>query len=226
MPLLVSRLRALAALLVATLLLGSGLAAQTLAAEPAVKGATDKPAADNPANRRNAVYTLSPGDRVRVVVFQEEDLSALPRIDARGTINLPLVGDVKVGGLVVADAQRAVEAAFRDGRFLREPAVTINVEEYARREIQVLGEVRNPGKFDLPVESTLTLVEAIGRAGGFTDIAKGTEVRLTRIGPDGHEVNTTVDVESIIRGRGKSKVEDNSMVLRPGDIVYVPQRII
>jgi polysaccharide biosynthesis/export protein len=225
MPLFVSRLRALAALLVATLLLGSGLAAQTLAAEPA-KAATDKPAADNPANRRNAVYTLSPGDRVRVVVFQEEDLSALPRIDARGTINLPLVGDVKVGGLVVADAQRAIEAAFREGRFLREPAVTVNVEEYARREIQVLGEVRNPGKFDLPVESTLTLVEAIGRAGGFTDIAKGTEVRLTRIGPDGHEVNTTVDVESIIRGRGKSKVEDNSMVLRPGDIVYVPQRII
>jgi len=220
MPVNVSGLRTLAALLFTTLL-WSGLVAQPQPAEPAAK-----PAVDNPAGRRMAVYTLSPGDRVRVVVFQEDDLSALPRVDARGTINLPLVGDVKVGGLALADAQRAVETAFREGRFLREPAVTINVEEYARREIQVLGEVRNPGKFDLPVESTLTLVEAIGRAGGFTDIARGTEVRLTRIGADGHEVNTTIDVESIIRGRGKSKVEDNSMVLRPGDIVYVPQRII
>jgi polysaccharide export outer membrane protein len=210
--------RALVALLGA-ILLGSSLVAQPT---PPVQG----PAGDTPANRRNAVYALSPGDRLRVVVFQEEDLSSLPRVDARGTINLPLVGDVQVGGLTLANAQRAVEVAFQQGRFLREPVVTITVEEYSRHEIQVLGEVRNPGKFDLPIESTLTLVEAIGRAGGFTDIAKGTEVRVTRIGPDGHETNVTVDVESIIRGRGKSKVEDNSMVLRPGDIVFVPQRMI
>jgi polysaccharide export outer membrane protein len=206
------RIRTLLVLLGAAVL-WSWIPAQTAPADPA-------------ANRRPAVYTLSPGDRLRIVVFQEDDLSALPRVDARGAINLPLVGDVPVGGLTIADAQLAVEKAFREGRFLRNPAVTISVEEYARREIQVLGEVRNPGKFDLPAESALTLVEAIGRAGGFTDIAKGTEVRVTRIGSDGREVNVTVDADSIIRGRGKSKIEDNSMVMKPGDIVFVPQRII
>lgn len=176
--------------------------------------------------KRAVMYTLSPGDKVRVAVFQEDDLSALPRVDGRGAVNLPLIGDVRVIGLTLNDAQRVIEQAYRDGRILREPKVTITVEEYARREISVLGEVRAPGKYDLPVESTLTLVEAITRAGGFTDIGKGTEVRITRIDADGKEVNFTIDVQSIIRGLGKSKAEDNSMLVQPNDIIFVPQRII
>lgn len=203
-------------------LLAGAVSAQTAANPPA----TPAPAPSPALTKRAVIYTLSPGDRVRVAVFQEDDLSALPRVDARGAVNLPLIGDVRVAGMTIADAQRAIEQGYRDGRILREPKVTITVEEYARREISVLGEVRAPGKYDLPVESTLTLVEAITRAGGFTDIAKGSEVRITRIDADGKEQNFTVDVQSIIRGLGKSKAEDNSLLVQPNDIVFVPQRII
>jgi len=147
-------------------------------------------------------------------------------VNARGMVTLPLIGDVRVSGLTVSEAQGRIEKALKDGRFMRAPQVNITVEEYAAREVSILGQVRNPGKYALPVESTLTVVELVTRAGGFTDIGKGTEVRVTRIGPDGQETNFTIDVDSVIRGRGKSRVEDNSMLLEAGDIVYVPERFI
>ena len=182
--------------------------------------------ANIPVSKKNFIYRLSLGDRIRVAVFQEDDLSAIPRVNARGMVTLPLIGDVRVSGLTVSEAQGRIEKALKDGRFMRAPQVNITVEEYAAREVSILGQVRNPGKYALPVESTLTVVELVTRAGGFTDIGKGTEVRVTRIGPDGQETNFTIDVDSVIRGRGKSRVEDNSMLLEAGDIVYVPERFI
>jgi len=182
--------------------------------------------ADIPVSKKNFIYRLSLGDRIRVAVFQEDDLSAIPRVNAQGMVTLPLIGHVRVSGLTINEAQVRIENALKDGRFMRAPQVNITVEEYAAREVSILGQVRNPGKYALPVESTLTVVELVTRAGGFTDIGKGTEVRITRIGPDGQETNFTVDAESVIRGRGKSRVEDNSMLLEAGDIVYVPERFI
>jgi polysaccharide biosynthesis/export protein len=204
----------LAAIAVLTIA-GAGLRAQTPAAD-----------ADIPVSKKNFIYRLSLGDRIRVAVFQEDDLSAIPRVNAQGTVTLPLIGEVRVAGLTVIEAQTRIERALVDGRFMRAPQVNITVEEYAAREVSILGQVRNPGKYALPVESTLTVVELVTRAGGFTDIGKGTEVRVTRIGPDGRETNFTIDVESVIRGRGKSRVEDNSMLLEAGDIVFVPERFI
>lgn len=210
--------RALRLLLIATATLAiaaAGLRAQSPSGD-----------ADIPVSKKNFIYRLSLGDRIRVAVFQEDDLSAIPRVNAQGMVTLPLIGDVRVSGLTVSEAQTRIEQALKDGRFMRAPQVNITVEEYAAREVSILGQVRNPGKYALPVESTLTVVELVTRAGGFTDIGKGTEVRVTRIGPDGQETNFTIDVESVIRGRGKSRVEDNSMLLEAGDIVYVPERFI
>lgn len=207
--------RFLFAAIAAVTFAATGLRAQAPAVDPEV-----------PVSKKNFIYRLSLGDRIRVAVFQEDDLSAIPRVNARGTVTLPLIGEVRVSGLTVIEAQERIERALVEGRFMRAPQVNITVEEYAAREVSILGQVRNPGKYALPVESTLTVVELVTRAGGFTDIGKGTEVRVTRIGPDGRETNFTVDVESVIRGRGKSRVEDNSMLLEAGDIVFVPERFI
>jgi len=203
----------------------AAIAALTIASV-GLRGQATAVESDVPASKKSFIYRLSLGDRIRVAVFQEDDLSAIPRVNAQGTVTLPLIGDVRVAGLTVSEAQGRIERALVDGRFMRAPQVNITVEEYAAREVSILGQVRNPGKYALPVESTLTVVELVTRAGGFTDIGKGTEVRVTRIGPDGQETNFTIDVESVIRGRGKSRVEDNSMLLEAGDIVYVPERFI
>ena len=176
------------------------------------------------AEKKNYVHTLTLADRVRVAVYQEEDLTSLTRIDARGRINLPLLGEISIGGLTIVEAQSAIENAYKDGRFLRNPQVTINVEEYALREVSISGQIRNPGRYQLPAESTYTLVDLVTKAGGFTDIGKGTAVTVTRIMPDGTRKVFTIDVDSIIKGKKDNKSED--LLLQAGDNVYVPERLI
>jgi polysaccharide biosynthesis/export protein len=173
--------------------------------------------------KKNYVHTLSLADRIQVRVFQEEDLTSIARIDARGKINLPLLGEIAVGGMTVVEAQTAIENAYKDNRYLRNPQVTINVEEYAPREVSINGQVRNPGRYQLPNESTYTLSELVTKAGGVTDIGKSDAVTVTRIMPDGTKKVLTVDVDSILKG---TKSKETDFVLQAGDNVFVRERLI
>jgi len=172
------------------------------------------------------IYRLSITDRIRVSIFQEDDLTDILRIDARGNINLKLVGELRVAGMTVAEAQRAIEKAYRDGRFLRNPQVSVVIEDYAIRDVAIEGQVKAPGRYVLPVESTYSIVELVTKAGGLTDIAKGSAVVITRTSPDGKRTTITVDVDSLIRGRKSSNPNNSAVLLEPGDVVYVPERII
>ncbi len=192
------------------------------AAEPPPAGEPSAPS-ESP---RNFIYKLTPSDRIRIVVYGEPDLSTISRIDANGNVNLYLVGDVHVAGVTVNEAQKLIETAYHDGRFLRSPKVTVSVEDYAPRTVTVDGQVKNPGPISLPTESTLTVYQAIIRAGGFTDIAKGSAVTVTRVLPDGAKKVFTVDVDALIKGRDRGKANDDTLLLEPGDIIYVPERLI
>jgi polysaccharide export outer membrane protein len=192
--------------------------AQTPSAPPEAPAKAD--------SRKNFIYKLTNTDRLRIVVFGEPDLSTISRIDARGNVNLYLVGDVPVSGCTINEAQKIIESAYRDGRYLRTPQVTISVEDYAPRMVTVDGQVKNPGPISLPTESTLTVYQAIIRAGGFTDIAKGSAVSVTRILPDGTKKVFTVNVDSLIKGKDRAKVNDDTLLLEPGDIIYVSERLI
>ncbi len=177
--------------------------------------------------KKNFVHRLQMADRVRIAIYQEDDLTSMARIDARGRINLPLIGEISIGNLTLGEAQDAIQRAYRDGRYLRAPQVTINVEEYALREVSVQGQIRNPGRYALPIESTFTLVELVTKAGGITDIGKGTAITVTRVLPDGSRKVFAIDVDSLIKGRkGSGKDADNAFLLEPNDIVYVPERLI
>lgn len=203
-------------MLLAALLAALALATASRAAETA-------PAAEE---KTGFIYRLTVTDRIRISIFQEDDLADISRIDARGNIKLKLVGDVRVAGLTVNEAQKAIEKAYREGRFLRNPQVAIAIEDYAPREVSIQGQVKAPGRFLLPIESTFSVVELVTKAGGLTDIAKGSAVVITRISPDGKKSTFTVDVDSVIRGRKGSSSDHTAFLLEPGDIVYVPERII
>lgn len=177
-------------------------------------------------NKKNYIHTLGLADRVRISVYQEDDLTSLTRIDARGRVNMPLLGEIAIGGMTVVEAQAAIENAYKEGRYLRNPQVTISVEEYASREVSISGAIRNGGRYSLPIESTLTVAELVTKAGGITDIGKGTAVTVTRFLPDGTKKVFTVDVDSVIKGKKDTKTDDSSLVLLPGDNVYVPERLI
>lgn len=185
------------------------------------------PSAQPPVDPSKAiVYRISTNDIIRIGVFQEADLDMISRVDVKGMVNLPLIGQIKVINLTIPEAEATIESAYQDGRFLRNPQVTISVQEYTPREVSIQGQVRNPGRYPLPIEQTMSLLELVTRAQGFTDTARGTAVNVTRVNPDGTKEVFTVDVESLIKGRDRAKVKDSSLILLPGDIVYVPERII
>lgn len=176
------------------------------------------------AEKKNYVHMLALADRVRIAVYQEEDLTTVTRIDSRGRVKLPLLGEIAVGGMTIVEAQAAIENAYKEGRFLRNPQVTINVEEYALREVSISGQISSPGRYQLPAESTYTVVELVTKAGGIRDIGKGSAVTVTRTLPDGTRKVFTIDVDSIIKGKKDNKSED--FLLEAGDNVYVPERLI
>lgn len=196
------------------------LASLLTASLPALRAQSDAMKAE----KKNYVHRLALADRVRVAVYQEDDLSTLTRIDARGRINLPLLGEITIGGLTIPEAQTAIENAYKDGRYLRNPQVTINVEEYAQREVSITGQIGNPGRYSLPPELTYSVVELVTKAGGITDIGKGSAVTVTRTLPDGTKKTFTIDVDGIIKGKKDNKSQD--LLLQAGDNVYVPERLI
>lgn len=171
---------------------------------------------------RAITYIIALTDRLRVAIFQENDLSTISRVDSKGRVNLPLVGPVSVVSMTVEQAEEAIKLAYQDKRFLRDPQVTISVEEYASREVTVAGEVISPGRIPLPIESGMTLLDAISKAGGLNDVAKGTAVRVTRTLPDGSKEISEVDVHSALIGKESKSVIKPTMLLLPGDIVFVP----
>ncbi len=185
------------------------------------------PAAIDSDERKAVVYKISRMDKISIVVVGESDLTVGgKRVDANGNVNLALVGEVKIAGLSVSQAQSAIEAAYRDGRILRNPQVTINIEEYAPRTVSISGMVRQPGTINLPPESTMSIKELILKAGGFSETANGSKVKITRVMPDGTTKFFTLNVDAILKGRDTGKSTDNTFALEPDDIVYVPEKII
>lgn len=167
-------------------------------------------------------YQLFVRDLIRIAVQGEPDVSVDRRVDGLGEINVPLLGQIKVAGMTPAAAQELIAQRYiREEIFIR-PQVVVTVIEYSPKEIMVLGQVGKQGKQPLAPEAvTMSVVEAITSAGGFTRIAKGDAVRVTRKDERG-EQSFTVNVEKLIQGRGTA---DEAFQLMPGDVVFVPERV-
>ena len=177
--------------------------------------------------KKYVAYKITRGDRLAVGVLGEPDLRMGGiRVEAIGTVSLPLIKDIRLVGLTIAEAQAAIANAYRDGRFLRDPQVTVTVEEYAPRTVIVSGKVNIQGRQEIPPDSEFTIKELIFKAGGFGDTARSNAVKVTRTLPDGTLKIFTLDVESAIKGRSTATSKDADFVLEPDDTVYVPERII
>jgi protein involved in polysaccharide export with SLBB domain len=157
--------------------------------------------------------TLGTGDLVEVRVHQEQDLSGMFRVSPEGTIDFPLCGKVHLSAMTSSEAADALKTCLANG-FLKNPQVTVLVREYNSKKIFVFGEVQKPGTF--PYEEQMSIIQAITIAGGFTKLAAKNSISVTRI-VDGQERKMRVHVEDIGTGRMKN------FVLRPGDIVFVPE---
>lgn len=176
----------------------------------------EPPAAHEREAERVEAARLGPGDVFELRVYGEKELSGTHRVAPDGTVHVPLVGTVKVIGMTPAEVVSLLEERFRDG-FLREPNVSVFVKEYNSKRVFVLGAVHKPGTF--PYDEHMSVVQAITLAGGFKDLADANGTVVTRV-VEGAEKRFIVPVDSITRG------EHANFVLKPGDIVFVPEGIL
>jgi len=164
--------------------------------------ATAQPAAFQPPASIAETYKLGTGDKLRVIVYGEDDLGGTFDVDGNGFISLPLIGQVKVSGLSPNEVERAITAKFADG-YLKEPRVNVEVTQY--RPFYVLGEVNRPGSY--PYVNGMTVLNAVALAGGFSYRAKQSDFLLQRGGSNVEGAEVGGDV-----------------ALLPGDIITVQER--
>lgn len=169
---------------------------------------------DNPAG-----ILLSPGDLVDVGVYNVPELATKARIGSNGNIYLPLVDYVHVAGLTAEQAQDLIQERLANGGFVRNPHVSVFVEEHTSQGVSVLGEVARPGIY--PVLARQRLFDLISAAGGFTDKA-GRSISIThRTEPDNPVVlplsrNLSDDPASNV-----SVLPGDTVIVRKADVVYV-----
>lgn len=148
-------------------------------------------------------YRLGAGDQIRLTVFRHQDLSGEFELDGRGAFAMPLVGDVDGLGLSARQLEDRIETRLREGNYLVDPQVSIEVLNY--RPFYIIGEVREPGSY--AYVNGMTVVNAIALAGGYTYRADQDDVTITRGGSNGTSLEA-----------------DPETAVLPGDIVEVPER--
>jgi protein involved in polysaccharide export with SLBB domain len=148
-------------------------------------------------------YRLGSGDKVLITTFGEPTLSGSFDVSGSGTVDIPLVGEVKAKGLTTDQLGKAVEVALRNG-FLKDPQVSIEVTNY--RPYYILGEVTKPGEY--PYSDGLTVLNAVATANGFTYRANTHRVFIKRANdPVEREVDLTTQT-----------------VVEPGDTIRIKER--
>ncbi len=158
---------------------------------------------------------IGAGDKINIQVYNEKELSGVYQVSPEGYITFPFIGEIKVDGLNIFTLATKISSKLKEG-YLKEPNVTVLVEEFVSKRIFVLGEVKKAGSF--PIRRRMSVIEAISLAGGFTNLADLSNVVVTRKGGDGREKRFVVDIKSIVNGTKEN------FSLDAGEIVFVGER--
>jgi polysaccharide export outer membrane protein len=154
----------------------AGAPAAAAATPAAGTPATDVPAAAAPPAQGAGDYEVGPGDVLDIAVFGNDDLSRVPTVQTNGSISFPLLGEVQVAGLTIAEVQRKVTNLLAKD-YLVNPQVEVKVREYQSQFVSVVGEVNSPGR--KPIRGRMRLIDALLESGGFKASSSG-EVLITR----------------------------------------------
>jgi len=157
---------------------------------------------------------LGVGDTVRVTVFQNPDLTTESRISAKGTIVMPLVGEVQLNGLSPMTAGTRIADQLKKGNYIRNPQVSVGVLQIRSRQVSVLGQVARPGRYVLD-DSGLKLTDVIALAGGIGPAGDDSvTVMLTR---EGKTTQRAIDIARMYRTGNL----DGNIEVENGDTIYV-----
>ena len=173
------------------------------------KDADKKPAAAAPALPDE--YRMGAGDKLRIEVYKDAQLSQSAQVRPDGKVTLPLLGDLTAAGLTPIELRDAITANLRE--YVTNPTVTVIVVEATAATAYVMGEVNHPGAVNL--QAPITVMQALALAGGLKDFADAKNIRILRRGASGEQALTFNYKEAMKSARAP-------LYLRPGDTVVVP----
>jgi len=185
------------------------LVAPVAAAPHPSPGAADGPQAASRA--ADADYRVAAGDKLRIEVYQESQLSQSVQVRPDGKITLPLVGDLQASGSTPLELRDRLTEALRE--YVTNPVVTVIVVEAVPPLVYVIGEVGNAGS--IPMHGPMSVLQALAMAGGFRDFANTKKIQILRRTSRGQQ-RIAFNYKEALAATGPP------MMLQPGDTVVVP----
>lgn len=160
-------------------------------------------------------YRIGPGDQIKIVVYQNPDLSLEARVSEAGLVSFPLLGRVLLSGLNVTEAENRIAADLVRGGYIKNPQVLVTVTQVRANQVSLLGYFAKPGRYPLDLAG-MRLTEVLALAGGVVPEAGADQVVLlgTR---DGQKIRREIDLQRIFAPDGA----DLNVVLMPGDVLWI-----
>lgn len=184
---------------------GPEVAASATTRATVAPSASSATIASMPVRVQDESYRLGSGDKLRMIVYGEDDLGGEYLVDGSGQVQLPLLGQVNAAGMTVHDFEAMVGGKFVSEGYLKDPRVSVEIENY--RPFYIIGEVKNPGQY--PYVSGMNALNAVAMAGGYTYRADDDDVYIRRMGS-----NKEVEVPA-----------NQTTRINPGDIVRIDERM-
>jgi polysaccharide export outer membrane protein len=182
----------------------------------ATTGTTTPPAAPAPTTgtATPADYRLAAGDKLRVEVYKDAQLSQSLQIRPDGKVTLPLIGDIVAVDMTPIQLRDRIATSLKE--YVTNPVVTVIVVEASPVMVYVMGEVATPGS--IPMRGPMTVLQALAMAGGFKEFANTKDIRILRKAGGILKTETTIPFNYNDAIKGKS----SPVYLMPGDMVVVP----
>jgi polysaccharide export outer membrane protein len=173
------------------------------------------------AQDKQAEYQIGTGDNIRVLVFQNPDLTVETRVTENGTISYPLIGTVRIGGMTIPAAEQTIAKALSDGGFIQKPQVNIILLKNLGNQVSVLGAVGRSGRYPLETFNT-RISEMIAIAGGIiagtVETPGGADTIILTGTRDGKPFRKEIDIVGMFLD---NKLE-NDVIVAGGDVIFVP----
>ena len=187
---------------------------------------------DDPSILRDPTgYKLRSGDRIKVSVLGEVDCNIEATINNDERVRLAYIGELPLASMTTKQAETYIAQEYRRQLIFRDPKVTVTISKYVERFVFLSGSVNKQGAYAFPPEAeAMNIVQVIARAGGFTDIANKTKVKVTRThydesGKIKYTKTYEVNVEDLSSGSADEQGYETFMIY-PGDQIFVKERLV
>jgi polysaccharide export outer membrane protein len=189
----------------------SGTTTNTSGVTDGTSGTTTAARVDTAPAVSNSNYRLAIGDKLRVEVYKDAQLSQSLQVRPDGRITLPLLGDIQAAGLTPIELRDQVAKGLKE--YVTNPVVTVIVVETVAPKVFIMGEVNHPGS--IPIMGPMSIMQALAMAGGFKDFANTKDIRVLR--------KTNRGVQTLpFNYKDAAKGEGELVMLAPGDTIIVP----